>query len=81
MTHKLLAVGCVAVLVSTSACTGASVRNAARSQDAAYKAHEAVAEKRLEFVDKYLDCVDEAGADKEMVEACDSYLKSAEALS
>ena len=59
----------------------ASVRNAARAQNNAYKAQESVAEQRLKFVEQYQQCVAEAGSNLAKVEACDIYLKSAEALS
>jgi len=54
--------------------------SAERAQKNAYKAQGAVAKERLELIDEYMDCVDEAGRDEAAVEACDSYLKAAEAL-
>ena len=81
MYRKLPVVICIFAIVSMSACTGVSVRNAARSQNQAYKAQGAVAEQRLEFVKKYQDCIAVAGNDLVQVEACDVYLKSAQALS
>ena len=53
---------------------------AARAQERSYKAHGAVAEKRLQLVDQYQNCVKNAAGNKQMIEACDSYLRSAEAL-
>jgi len=81
MFNKLPSIICVFAIISTSACTGVSQRNAARSQNNAYKAQGAVAEQRLEFVEQYQDCVANAGNDQLKVESCDVYLKSAEALS
>jgi hypothetical protein len=81
MYTKFTAVICVFAIVSTSACTGTSVRNAARSQNQAYKAQGDVAKQRLEFVEQYQKCVAAAGEDQLKVEACDTYLKSAQALS
>ncbi|MGA9435994.1 MAG: hypothetical protein WBV62_17325 [Roseobacter sp.] len=81
MYKRLPAIICVFAIISTSACTGVSQRNAARAQKNAYKAEGAVAEQRLEFVKQYQDCVANAGDILEDVEACDGYLKSAEALS
>ena len=81
MVKKLPAILCLFAILATSACTGASVRNAARAQNQAYKAQEAVAEQRLKFVEQYQQCVAEAGNNLAKVEACDTYLKSAEALS
>jgi len=54
--------------------------SAERAQKSAYKAQGAVAKERLGLVDQYMKCVDEAGNDEIKVEACDSYLKAAEAL-
>ena len=81
MHRRLSAIICVFAVISTSACTGISQRNAARSQNNAYKAQGAVAEQRLKFVKQYQDCVANAGDILIEVEACDVYLKSAEALS
>lgn len=52
----------------------------ASPQDRAAKAQEEVAKKRIELTNQYQKCVKEAGGDKQKVEACDSYLKAAEAL-
>jgi len=39
-----------------------------------------IAQERLKLVDDYRQCVKKAGEDKPKIEACDSYLKAAEAL-
>lgn len=49
-------------------------------QDRAYEAQEQVHEERLKLVAEYRKCVEEAGDDKLKAEACDQYLKAAEAL-
>jgi hypothetical protein len=49
-------------------------------QDKAYKAQEKVHKERLKLVDQYKNCLKEAGEDKQKIEACDQYLKAAEAL-
>ncbi len=49
-------------------------------QDKAYKAQENVHNERLALIDKYKACLDKAGDDKMKAEACDQYLKAAEAL-
>ena len=49
-------------------------------QDKAYKAQEKVHNERLKLVDKYKTCLEKAGEDKMKAEACDQYLKAAEAL-
>jgi uncharacterized protein YcfL len=50
------------------------------SQDKAYKAQESVHNERLELVEKYQKCLKDAGDDNMKIEACDQYLKAAEAL-
>ncbi|MEP2716870.1 hypothetical protein [Pseudophaeobacter sp.] len=57
------------------------MRKAARSQKQAAQAQSEVAHERLELVEKYQACVAGAGEELAEVEACDVYLKSAEALS
>ena len=52
----------------------------ASPQDKAYKAQERVHKERLKLVDEYKKCLKKAGTDQAAVEACDSYLKAAEAL-
>ena len=50
------------------------------TQDKAYKAQENVHNERLVLVEKYQKCLKEAGDDNMKTEACDQYLKAAEAL-
>jgi len=50
------------------------------SQDKAYKAQEGVHNERLKLVEKYEKCLKDAGDDNVKTEACDQYLKAAEAL-
>ena len=54
--------------------------DAARAQERSYDAQEKVANERLKLIDQYRSCMNEAGGDNEKMEACDSYLKAAEAL-
>lgn len=49
-------------------------------QDKAYEAQEKVHNERLVLVEKYQKCLKSAGEDQEKIEACDQYLKAAEAL-
>jgi hypothetical protein len=49
-------------------------------QERAYKAQENVHKERLKLVDQYKKCLETAGTDNEKIEACDRYLKAAEAL-
>ena len=51
-----------------------------RAQKNSHKATENVANERIKLVDEYRSCVENAGDDAVKVEACDSYLKAAEAL-
>ncbi|MGB0133171.1 hypothetical protein [Dokdonella sp.] len=64
---------------SLVACGGAQ-RKASRAQAQSYKASESVSKERLRLVDQYRKCVDDAKNDSIKIEACDSYLKAAEAL-
>lgn len=50
------------------------------NQDKAYKAQEKVHNERLSLVEKYQKCLKDAGDDNVKIEACDQYLKAAEAL-
>ncbi len=63
-------------LISVSAC-----RCLARisAQKSSHEALEEVAKERLALVEKYQRCVQKSG-NVEQIEACDSYLKAAEAL-
>ncbi len=49
-------------------------------QDRAYEAQEGVHNERLELIEKYQECLKEAAGDNLKTEACDQYLKAAEAL-
>lgn len=69
----------LAVLSVLTACSSPQDR-AAKAQQDSYEAQEEVARQRLELVDKYQDCVEEAAGNATKVEACDSYLRAAEAL-
>ena len=70
---------CVIVLGVLAACSSPQ-DDAAKSQEGSYEAQERVAEQRLELVEKYQACVEEADGDAAKTDACDSYLKAAEAL-
>jgi len=62
-----------------AACTSPQER-AADAQADAFAAQEDIAKRRLELVDKYQKCVNDAGGDQQKAAACDSYLKASEAL-
>ena len=75
----VMTIACLGLAGLMSGC-GSSARQADRAQERAYEAQERIAEQRLELVDKYQDCVEDAGGDHTKVVACESYLKAAEAL-
>ena len=54
--------------------------DAAEAQKSAFEAQEQVAKQRLELIEKYQACVDDAEGDSTKITACETYLKSAEAL-
>jgi hypothetical protein len=74
---KALIIVCVAVIVL--ACGGAERRaHKSKAKSADYQSK--IAQERLKLVEDYKKCIKKAGEDKNKVEACDSYLKAAEAL-
>jgi len=75
--HKTLI--CVTCLGFLAACSSPQDR-AAKAQEHSYEAIEEVAKERLRLVEEYQDCVKESGSNAQKVEACDSFLKAAEAL-
>ncbi len=77
---RLFQIAAAAALVGLVASCSSPQDKAAKAQGSAYKAQEELTRQRLEFVDKYRKCVSDAGQDALKVEACDSYLKAAEAL-
>ncbi|KPK51573.1 MAG: hypothetical protein AMJ63_11980 [Myxococcales bacterium SG8_38_1] len=66
----------VAMLIGFLAACSSPQDRAAKAQESSYKAQEKVAKERLKLVEKYQACIKNA----EKAAACDSYLKSAEAL-
>ncbi len=77
--RRLRILTCIVFAGLLTACSSAEER-AAKAQQRSYEAQEKLVKQRLDFVAKYQKCVTEAGGDKIKVEACDSYLRSAEAL-
>ena len=69
----------IAVMGLLAACSSPEER-AAKAQERSYGAQEEVARQRLELVEKYQQCVKDAAGDAQKAEACDSYLRAAEAL-
>lgn len=70
---------CASVLGLLAACSTPE-KDAARAQKRSYEAQEDVAKERLKLVEEYQDCVEDAEGDALRIEACDSYLRAAEAL-
>ena len=54
--------------------------DAAEAQKSAFEAQEEVAKQRLDLIDKYQACVEDAAGENDKINACESYLKAAEAL-
>jgi hypothetical protein len=69
---SIVFVGLALVFGMTLAC--------ATPEEKAYKAQERVHKERLKLVDEYKKCLQKAGDDKRKIEACDQYLRAAEAL-
>ncbi len=79
--HRLGILVAVIAVATVSACSSPTPEErAARAKQQSYEAQTGIAKERLRLVDQYRDCVIEAGEDIVKVEACDSYLKAAEAL-
>lgn len=70
---------CLVFIGSLTACSSPEKR-AAKAQERSYEAQEEVARERLELVDKYQKCVKDSAGDVLKIEACDTYLRAAEAL-
>ena len=51
-----------------------------KAQAKSHNAQEKIHNERLKLVDDYKKCLEKAGDDKTKVEACDQYLRAAEAL-
>ncbi len=66
-------------MVFTLACSSAE-RRAQRAERRHYDSATEVNQERLRLVDEYKKCLNKAGADRAKSEACDQYLKAAEAL-
>ena len=69
-----------AALVGLVAACSSAQKDAAKAQKGASEAQEQATRQRLELVEKYQACVEEAAGDNQKVEACDSYLSAAQAL-
>jgi hypothetical protein len=52
----------------------------ASAEERAARADEEVANRRLELIEQHQDCVEEANGDQTKIDACETYLKEAEAL-
>ncbi len=70
---------CIVFMGLLTACSNPQ-KDAARAQERSYGAQEDVARQGLELVEKYQECVKDAVVYTLKIEACDSYLRAAEAL-
>ena len=77
---KALKLAGIALMIGLLAACATPEEKAAQAQEGSYKAQENVANRRLELIDKYQSCVKDAAGNKQKAEACDSYLRAAEAL-
>ena len=77
--HHLKILAITALLGFLAACSSPQ-DDAARAQEKSYDAQEKVATQRLELIEQYRSCIEEASGDSLKVESCDSYLRAAEAL-
>ena len=80
MKKRVFAVCALAVSLTLLASCSSPERRTAKAQEKAADAQASVASERLELVDQYKSCVRDAGDDTAKVDACDTYLKAAEAL-
>ena len=79
--RKAVPVACAVLGLAVAACSSPTPEErAARAKESSFKAQESIARERLNLVDQYRDCVIEAEEDLMKIEACDTYLKAAEAL-
>jgi hypothetical protein len=70
----------VATLIALLAGCSSPQDKAAQAQQGSYEAQERVAKERLNLVNKYQQCVKDAGDNQQKAAACESYLKAADAL-
>ena len=70
---KAICIFTIALALMTFTACGSSEKKADRAQAEVHK-------ERLKLVDQYKKCLKKAGEDKAKIEACDQYLKAAEAL-
>ena len=77
---RFFAVTAIAFSVLFLAACSNPHKDAARAQESVHKANEKVVNQRLALIEKHQKCVSDAAGDTGKAEACDSYLKAAEAL-
>ncbi len=80
MGKRIGAVCILALSLALLASCASPERKAAKAQQKAANAQADVSSERLKLVDQYKACVNDAGNDAAKVDACDTYLKAAEAL-
>ena len=77
---KLSSIAMALVCVGLVAGCSSPEERAADAQARTYKAQEQAVQERLKLVGQYQECVKNSAGDAAKVEACDSYLKAAQAL-
>lgn len=77
---KLSSIAAALVCVGLVAACSSPEERAADAQARSYKAQEQAVQERLKLVSQYQECVKNSAGDTAKVEACDSYLKAAQAL-
>ena len=70
---------CIVLMGFLAACSSPEER-AAAAKARSFSAQEKAIKERLNLVEQYQKCVKAAAGDNQKVEACDSYLKAAQAL-
>ena len=76
---RLQLMTCIVFMGILAACSTPEER-AASAKARSYTAQEKAIKERLSLVEQYQKCVKAAAGDNQKVEACDSYLKAAQAL-
>ena len=77
---KLLKVLLIVAAVGLMTACASPEKRAYKAQAKSSDYQSKIAQERLKLVDDYKKCVKKAGEDRAKIEACDSFLKAAEAL-
>ncbi len=81
MLRRTVPIAFALAAAALAACSGPTPEErAARAKERSFNAQESIARERLNLVDQYRECVIDAEEDIVKIEACDTYLRAAEAL-